>query len=465
MAITIECGRPERNEKAALQRLASDLPNTWTLFTNIPRHLTGTGARGREIDALAVGPQGAVVVELKHYGGDVMVTPLGEWIVNGELITDRAGKSVYPLQQAGKAAQMLKTALSSEANATYIEACAIATGPGATVRFSDVARPQAVAALDGAASLIQQLASRTRGVTYPALQAIFNLVGRAVPRDLELAWLSRDQAPPGSPRRTAAPPSARPLNSEQASTVAAPPSTTVKENALESISKSPLPPGEGRKRPLPNALLLVILPAVLGVLYLLLPAERRPDGQLSPPTARSHPDGARVLTLNTANASDIWSTSIYSYAPGGGGPGGGLANEHLRVGGWGDEYVSLIAFELPSGRCARRAQLRLFSLPDEGEPTPMQLYPITREWGWAPADRLWWRNLPPTETAALSLEPPTTGSWLSIDISDLYREWCTGARPNFGLMLRPVRTDHRFNRFASTRAANANQRPRLALFE
>ena len=31
---------------------------------------------------------------------------------------------------------------------------------------------------------------------------------------------------------------------------------------------------------------------------------------------------------------DIWTTNTFSYAPGGGGPGGGLADDVLKVGGW-----------------------------------------------------------------------------------------------------------------------------------
>jgi hypothetical protein len=48
---------------------------------------------------------------------------------------------------------------------------------------------------------------------------------------------------------------------------------------------------------------------------------------------------------------DVWTTSVYSYAPGGGGPGGGLDNDELKVGGWGDWYFSLLQFNLV--RCSQ----------------------------------------------------------------------------------------------------------------
>ena len=38
---------------------------------------------------------------------------------------------------------------------------------------------------------------------------------------------------------------------------------------------------------------------------------------------------------------DIWTTSVYSYTGAGGGPGGGLDNEELRVGGWADSITVL----------------------------------------------------------------------------------------------------------------------------
>lgn len=172
-----------------------------------------------------------------------------------------------------------------------------------------------------------------------------------------------------------------------------------------------------------------------------------------------------TYVLTEANTKDIWSTSVYSYAPGGGGPGGGLANDYLRVGGSGDEYVSLIKFDLPAGPCARRAVLQLFNMPDGVGPTPMRLYVITQTWSWVPGDRLWWRDLPSVaDSPNGDIPAPPINGWQSIDISAIYGKWCRGEISNDGIMLRPVETNNTYNHFASTRSGGGNDRlPRLLL--
>ena len=194
MAIRINCGRPERNEVAALNRLTADLSDDWALFTNLPRHLTGMGPRGREIDALALSPLGAVVIELKHFGGLIMVNPVGEWLVADKPLIDPRGHPQYPLQQAGKAAQILKSALGEQARSVYIEACAVATRDSAKIQFADPSRPQAVMSLNDAALRIEALARRTRGIPNPVLHAIFQLVGHEIPPKLSVKWRSSASA-------------------------------------------------------------------------------------------------------------------------------------------------------------------------------------------------------------------------------------------------------------------------------
>ena len=53
-----------------------------------------------------------------------------------------------------------------------------------------------------------------------------------------------------------------------------------------------------------------------------------------------------VLQPGLGGGKDIWTTSVFCYCPEGGGPGGGLDNYELVVGGWGDEYHTLIEFNL-----------------------------------------------------------------------------------------------------------------------
>lgn len=206
MAWRINCGKPEQNEVAALNRLAAELPHDWALFTNVPRHLTGSGPKGREIDALALSPLGAVVIELKHVGGLISVTQTGEWAVAGKPLTDRRGNPQYPLQQAGKAAQVLKSALGEAAGGAYIEACAIATVGSARIRFEGAAQP--VMSMDDAVAGILALARKTRGVSHLSLQAFFALIGQRIPSNLDAIW--REQAAARS--STLAPPRRQPAN-------------------------------------------------------------------------------------------------------------------------------------------------------------------------------------------------------------------------------------------------------------
>jgi hypothetical protein len=73
---------------------------------------------------------------------------------------------------------------------------------------------------------------------------------------------------------------------------------------------------------------------------------------------------------------DIWTTSVYSFAPAGGGPGGGLADENLKVGGWGDLYYSLMQFNLTGlPQNAPNITLRLYNQnASSGTPTALYLY-------------------------------------------------------------------------------------------
>jgi len=172
----------------------------------------------------------------------------------------------------------------------------------------------------------------------------------------------------------------------------------------------------------------------------------------------------RTVRLSEDNSKDIWSTSVYSYAPGGGGPGGGKENDYLRVGGYGDQYVTLIQFSLSKENCAKSVSLQLYNSADGASPTPMYLYVITAPWSWAHGDRLWWRDLPASRPWNNRLIPaPDINAWLSIDLTDIAKAWCTGDLPNYGVMLRPVQNNNNYDHFASTRAADESLRPRLVI--
>jgi hypothetical protein len=171
------------------------------------------------------------------------------------------------------------------------------------------------------------------------------------------------------------------------------------------------------------------------------------------------------LVLSPGNSKNIWTTSVYSFAGGGRpGPGGGLENDELKVGGWGDEYWSLIQFELQAfPQRARSATLKLYNNPGQGpsRPAPFDVYVIDEAWGWQKGDRLWWSNRPTAMRKSASIPAPRRDSWVSIDLTEVFNKWRSGAQPNFGIALLPTDTNNAFNIFRSSMYSDETYRPRV----
>jgi hypothetical protein len=191
---------------------------------------------------------------------------------------------------------------------------------------------------------------------------------------------------------------------------------------------------------------------------------------------------ARIFTISdppNGPVQSIWTTSQFSYAertdrPG---PGGGRSDFRLRVGGWGDTYVSLLQVPVPTNRLVQKAVIQLTVLGDEpsSRPTTMTLRAISENWriGPGPNDRLWWRDCP--RSSAMRNRLPPTGppdSVYEIDITDLYNFWARGFSIPYGIMLEPEHIGSwgpgrphyaNFSTFYSTRARDPANRPRLVL--
>jgi hypothetical protein len=173
-----------------------------------------------------------------------------------------------------------------------------------------------------------------------------------------------------------------------------------------------------------------------------------------------------------SNQKDIWTTSFYSYAPGGNKPGGGEDNEYLRIGGWGDIYLSLLQFEIKSLPAkATSATLRLYAAPNTSNPTGFYLDRITAAWDWRTSgtgrdrDRLWWVDRPAAvQWSPSAYPPPTRGAWYEIDITTLYNAWRAGTVPHHGIQLRPTNTSNNsFERFYSANHADPAFHPQLVV--
>ncbi|HEV2817969.1 MAG TPA: DNRLRE domain-containing protein [Allosphingosinicella sp.] len=207
------------------------------------------------------------------------------------------------------------------------------------------------------------------------------------------------------------------------------------------------------------------------------------DPGTSPPLPA--PNGARpnsaVFTISDpvrGPVRSIWTTSQFSFEEGvsHGRPGGGKADVRLRVGGWGDTYLSLLQFPIPDNRLVRRASIRLVVLGDYGSrPTTMTLRVVAESWRVSPGPqpRLWWRDCPRSEAVRRHLPAPgPRDSIYEIDITDIYNRWATGAYVNHGIMLEPEHigsygrsSSHyaNFSTFYSTRALDPANRPKLVL--
>lgn len=180
-----------------------------------------------------------------------------------------------------------------------------------------------------------------------------------------------------------------------------------------------------------------------------------------------------VIQPAPADSKDIWTTSVYSYAPGGSFPGGGLNDDRLRVGGWGDEYYALLEFDLvgfPTN--ASSAVLYLYCYNQSGGGTTMYFDRITQFWDWRTQgtgrdrDRLWWADRPAASQWFVSAVPnPTQGQWYALDITSLYNAWQDGTYPNYGIQFRPVSFfNNNFNEFYSADyAGNSALRPKLVI--
>jgi hypothetical protein len=194
------------------------------------------------------------------------------------------------------------------------------------------------------------------------------------------------------------------------------------------------------------------------------------------PIVVSHPTtSVRVLSQSEPGTigKDIWTTSVYSYAPGGNTPGGGLDDHALVIGGWGDSYYSLIEFDLAGmPQQAVSAYLELFCFRSRsGVTTGFYLDRVTASWDWRTQgtgrdrNRLWWADRPATSSwNTTQLAAPQIGQWYRIDITNLYNAWQAGTYPNYGLQLRPTSTSNRWSEFYSANYLDdPSFRPRLVV--
>jgi hypothetical protein len=163
----------------------------------------------------------------------------------------------------------------------------------------------------------------------------------------------------------------------------------------------------------------------------------------------------------------LWITNIYSYAPGGGGPGGGLIDADLKVGGWGDWYFSLIKFELPTKNSnAVFAGVVLFVQNDEQETVPLYVDRIIEPWKWDLTKQIWWKDRPGGFPVISEPYPaPRKLHWYVVEITRLYNQWGSGAIGNFGFQIRPSTNYGSIIRFTNNLSLDNSKIPHLLICE
>jgi hypothetical protein len=177
-----------------------------------------------------------------------------------------------------------------------------------------------------------------------------------------------------------------------------------------------------------------------------------------------------------ADGNDIWINNVFNHDPAvPGGPGGGLNDDNLVVGGWGDLYYSLLQFDLTGlPGAATSVQLVLYSRIGPGHSlgtTPMQLHRIDGPWDWQNTgtgydnNRLWWADRPPTtQLTSTPLPAPVEESFYSIDVTALYNWWQLNPSLNYGVQLTPTLTWNRWSYFYSADyLSDPSKRPKLVI--
>lgn len=160
---------------------------------------------------------------------------------------------------------------------------------------------------------------------------------------------------------------------------------------------------------------------------------------------------------------DVWTTSVYSYAPGGGGPGGGRDDDELKIGGWGDDYYTLISFALPTLAFQPKfAAIILYSKEADVASTRLAIDRIAQAWDFPKGDRLWWKDRPRTfPTDMQVLLAPGRKQWYMIELTSLVDSWRSNTFANHGIEIRPLETNNNYVFFVSSDASDKSKIPRL----
>ena len=174
----------------------------------------------------------------------------------------------------------------------------------------------------------------------------------------------------------------------------------------------------------------------------------------SQPSATNRVDRPLTLQPGPADGQDFYITSYYGLSTGSTGAGGAADEIRLRLGGWADEYRSLIQFNVASlPGAVSSAKVRLYAIASGN--TAVYVDRVTSAWQWSPT--FVWAQRPSFTAVAGPIPAPGAAGWYEIDITSLYNAWKDGSFPNYGLQLRPQSTSN--NNFCEFYSSNYTDDP------
>ncbi len=155
---------------------------------------------------------------------------------------------------------------------------------------------------------------------------------------------------------------------------------------------------------------------------------------------------------------DMWYSNVYHRS--------GVHDEKLQVGGWGDQYQTLLRFNLGGmPQVADLAVLWLWGFPrgDSSTPTWIQWFSVTSQWQSATVG---WDTRPYKFSLGYTQPPSTSGGWYGVNFTNQYNQWRRGnSSPlNHGLMLAPWQNNNNFDMFFSSRNPTYWARPLLYVY-
>ena len=155
---------------------------------------------------------------------------------------------------------------------------------------------------------------------------------------------------------------------------------------------------------------------------------------------------------------DMWYSNVYHRS--------GVHDEKLQVGGWGDQYQTLLRFNLGGmPQVADLAILWLWGFPrgDASTPTWIQWFSVTSQWQSATVG---WDTRPYKFLLGYTPPPNASGGWYGVNFTNQYNQWRRGnSSPlNHGLMLAPWQNNNNFDMFFSSRNPAYWARPLLYVY-